>query len=259
MPDYRSRGFDWRTAVLIAAGAVVFGGSGRSLAGSARFRFLLAVRAALMILLATDLDQKLLPDWLTLPLIVITGAWSGARLVAAARGQELGLVSGIAAGIIAPVFLFVSRSNPARRPRRRRPQARGERRAADRDLAADHRAAHREHRLLGRPARVDRREAHRACASAVPFGPVLIAGGVRGRTCGDRLRSPSTPSGPSTGCEGRSRAVNRSVAKFFCQWPLCCWPTLPYEPGRSAANGTAIHLAHHAAGLPSRTAAPASR
>ena len=108
LPDYGSRGFDWRTAVLIAAGAVVFGGLAGRWLGQPGFGFLLAVAAALMILLATDLDQKLLPDWLTLPLIVITGAWLLLGWSPLLADKSLGLISGVAAGIIAPVFLFVS-------------------------------------------------------------------------------------------------------------------------------------------------------
>jgi leader peptidase (prepilin peptidase)/N-methyltransferase len=108
LPEYRPRGFDWRTAVLIAAGAVVFGGLAARWLGQPGFGFLLAVATALMILLATDLDQKLLPDWLTLPLIVITGVWLVLGWSPLLADKSLGLASGVAAGIIAPIFLFVS-------------------------------------------------------------------------------------------------------------------------------------------------------
>jgi leader peptidase (prepilin peptidase)/N-methyltransferase len=69
---------------------------------------LLGFAAALLILLATDLDQKLLPNLITLPMIVaaavlLVGGWS--PLLA---GKDLALVSGIAAAIGAPLFLFLT-------------------------------------------------------------------------------------------------------------------------------------------------------
>lgn len=107
--DYQPRGLDWRTVVLVATGAVVFGGLVARWQDDPRSLVLLAVvTAALVVLLATDLDQKILPDLITLPLIAVTAAilllgWS--PLLA---GKELGLFSGIAAGLAAPVFLFVT-------------------------------------------------------------------------------------------------------------------------------------------------------
>ena len=64
--------------------------------------------AVLIVLLATDLDQKLLPDLLTLPLIgyaalILVLGWN--PLLA---GKDLGVASAIAAGIGAPVLLLVS-------------------------------------------------------------------------------------------------------------------------------------------------------
>lgn len=107
--DYRPRGRDWRTVVLMVAGAAVFGGLAARWQSDPQALVLLAVVVvALIVLLATDLDQKLLPDLITLPLIAFTAlllllGWS--PLLA---GKELGLVSGIAAGVAAPVFLFVT-------------------------------------------------------------------------------------------------------------------------------------------------------
>jgi len=64
--------------------------------------------AALTVLLATDLDQRLLPDVVTLPLIpfaavVLLLGWDPLL-----SGKSLGLVSGIVAGILAPIALLVS-------------------------------------------------------------------------------------------------------------------------------------------------------
>jgi leader peptidase (prepilin peptidase)/N-methyltransferase len=107
---YRPRGIDWRTLVVALAGATVFGGvaqrwgdtSGQSLV------VLLTFCAALVVLLATDLDQRLLPDLITLPLIgyaaiVLIAGWNPLL-----ESRQLGLVSGIAAGIGAPVFLLIT-------------------------------------------------------------------------------------------------------------------------------------------------------
>ncbi len=106
--DYRPRGLDWRTLALTGAGAFVFGGLGARWLAEPGFLFLAAVSAALIVLLATDLDQKILPDWLTLPLIVLTGVWLLAGWSPLLAGKDLGIASGIAAGVLAPVFLFVT-------------------------------------------------------------------------------------------------------------------------------------------------------
>jgi len=106
--DYRPRGFDWRTIVLAVAGGVVFGGLAARWSDLPSLVILSVYCAALLVLLATDLDQKLLPDWLTLPLIAYTGILLVAGWSPLLAGKELGLASGIAAGIAAPLFLFLS-------------------------------------------------------------------------------------------------------------------------------------------------------
>jgi leader peptidase (prepilin peptidase)/N-methyltransferase len=60
------------------------------------------------VLLATDLDQKLLPDLLTVPLmgyalIVLVLGWNPVL-----AGKDLGMLSGIAAGIGAPAALILT-------------------------------------------------------------------------------------------------------------------------------------------------------
>jgi leader peptidase (prepilin peptidase) / N-methyltransferase len=107
--DYERRRVDWRTAVLTITGGLAFGGlaSRWGTEPLAMAVYGLAF-AALIVLLATDLDQKLLPDLITLPLIgfaaaVLVLGWSPAL-----AGKELGLASGIAAGIGAPALLVLS-------------------------------------------------------------------------------------------------------------------------------------------------------
>jgi leader peptidase (prepilin peptidase)/N-methyltransferase len=108
-PDYQLRGIDWRTLVVATAGAVVFGGiAGRFGDDIAATAVLIGFAAALIVLLATDLDQRMLPDWITLPLIGYSGlvlfcGWS--PLLA---NRSLGLVSGVIAGIGAPAFLLIT-------------------------------------------------------------------------------------------------------------------------------------------------------
>ncbi len=108
LADYRPRGLDWRTVFLTAGGAFVFGGLAARWLTQPGFLFLAAVCAALIVLLATDLDQKILPDLVTLPLIVVTGVWLVAGWSPLLAGKELGIASGIAAGVLDPEFLFVS-------------------------------------------------------------------------------------------------------------------------------------------------------
>lgn len=106
---YRPRGLDWRTVVLIVTGAVVFGGLAARWENDSWSLVLLGtVSAALVILLATDLNQKVLPDLITLPLIGLTAAMLLLGWSPLLAGKELGLYSGIAAGLVAPVFLFIT-------------------------------------------------------------------------------------------------------------------------------------------------------
>jgi len=108
LPDYQPRRLDWRTVVLVVTGAVVGGGLVVKWWGQPGFIFLVIVAAVLLVLLATDLDQKLLPDWLTLPLIPLTAAALVLGFSPLLADKSLGVVSGVAAAIAAPVFLFVT-------------------------------------------------------------------------------------------------------------------------------------------------------
>lgn len=107
--DYRPRGLDWRTAVLVVVGAIFFGGLAVRWESDVRSLIILAlIGGALLVLLATDLDQKLLPDLLTLPLIAVTGVLLVVGWSPLLAGKELGLLSGLAAALVAPAFLFIT-------------------------------------------------------------------------------------------------------------------------------------------------------
>jgi leader peptidase (prepilin peptidase) / N-methyltransferase len=109
-PDYRPRPtVDWRTLILVLTGAAVFFGFYIRWGGVMAYVVVLApYLAALLVLLATDLDQRILPDLVTLPLIAYSTAllvlgWSPLLI-----GKDLGLVSGLIAGIGAPAILWLS-------------------------------------------------------------------------------------------------------------------------------------------------------
>jgi leader peptidase (prepilin peptidase)/N-methyltransferase len=102
------RRVDWRTAAVVAGSAVTFALLLARWPETGDRLVLGAYLAALMVLLATDLDQRLLPDVITLPLIpyalvVVLLGWD--PLLA---GKELGVASALAAGIGAPLVLLVT-------------------------------------------------------------------------------------------------------------------------------------------------------
>jgi leader peptidase (prepilin peptidase)/N-methyltransferase len=72
--DGSVRRIDWRTAVTVAAGALALGGVGRRFDEPSSLVIFGIVAVALILLLATDLDQRLLPDEVTLPLIPFVAA-----------------------------------------------------------------------------------------------------------------------------------------------------------------------------------------
>jgi leader peptidase (prepilin peptidase) / N-methyltransferase len=107
-PDVEPRGLDWRTLLVALAGAAVSAGLVLRWDDPRDLLLLYIYCAALLVLLATDLDQKLLPDLITLPLIVFSGAilllgWSPLL----SDGTD-GLLSGILAGLGTPLFLAVT-------------------------------------------------------------------------------------------------------------------------------------------------------
>ncbi|MEO7118862.1 MAG: A24 family peptidase [Candidatus Limnocylindrales bacterium] len=102
------RGIDWRTFVMAAASAASFAALVARWTEPRDLVVLGVYFAALIVLAATDLDQKLLPDLITFPLmgaalVLLIIGW--APLLA---GKDLGYISGIVAGIGGPIFLIVT-------------------------------------------------------------------------------------------------------------------------------------------------------
>lgn len=102
--DGSVRHVDWRTPVVAVFGTVAlavlptrFGDTGERLLFGAFF-------AALVLLMATDLDQKLMPDVITLPLIVLGAfalVWGGDSLVSRSPAWMA-----VAGAIVVPAALY---------------------------------------------------------------------------------------------------------------------------------------------------------
>lgn len=107
------RGRDWRTALVSLAGAASFAAIVARWQEPQDIAVVGIYVAALIVLLATDLDQKLLPDLITLPLVVYAAAvtFLGLNPVLDGKAQALfadGDLSAALAAIVAPGLLFVS-------------------------------------------------------------------------------------------------------------------------------------------------------
>jgi len=105
--DAPDRGLDWRTIFVTVAGAVAFAALVARYSDARDLLVLGTYSAALIVLLATDLDQKLLPDLLTLPMIALAGLALVAGWSPLLEGDRNALLVGVAAGIGAPLILFV--------------------------------------------------------------------------------------------------------------------------------------------------------
>jgi prepilin signal peptidase PulO-like enzyme (type II secretory pathway) len=99
---------DWRTALVAVAGALSFAALFIRWSEPRHLLVLGIYFAALIVLLATDLDQNLLPDLITFPLMAYALAVLLLGWVPLLDGKSLGLVSGLAAGLGAPVLLFIT-------------------------------------------------------------------------------------------------------------------------------------------------------
>jgi leader peptidase (prepilin peptidase)/N-methyltransferase len=102
--DGSVRRVGWRTLVVIVFGAVALAAVPNRFSDTSERALFGAFFAALVLLMATDLDQRLLPDQVTLPLVVLgAGAliWGGDSLV---NRQPMWLA--IAGAIAVPLILY---------------------------------------------------------------------------------------------------------------------------------------------------------
>ena len=111
--DGSVRRLDWRTISVTLASAAAFGLLAWRWSEPADLLVLGLYIGALMLLLATDLDQRLLPDLITLPLIVYAAAVTllGLNPVLAGKAQVVlaeGDLSAILAAVLAPGLLALS-------------------------------------------------------------------------------------------------------------------------------------------------------
>jgi len=97
---------DWRTVALALGGALAFAALAGRWTEPRELAVLTVYFAVLLVLMATDLDQKLLPDLVTLPLIVAALVLTVTGLNPLLAGKELPIASALIAGIGAPVLLF---------------------------------------------------------------------------------------------------------------------------------------------------------
>ncbi len=106
--DGAVRALDWRTAVVALGSGVTFALLLARWSEPTDRLVLGLYLGALMVLLATDLDQRLLPDVITLPLIGYALVVVLLGLDPLVAGKELGIVSALVAGIGAPAVLLVT-------------------------------------------------------------------------------------------------------------------------------------------------------
>jgi leader peptidase (prepilin peptidase)/N-methyltransferase len=107
------RPLDWRTIVVVGGGAAAFALLASSWSDATDLVVLGIYVGALIVLLATDLDQKLLPDLITLPLIGYAAAvtFLGLNPVLEGKAQVLiadGDLTAVLAAIVAPGLLAVT-------------------------------------------------------------------------------------------------------------------------------------------------------
>jgi leader peptidase (prepilin peptidase)/N-methyltransferase len=98
----------WRTWVLAATGGLAFGALALRWPEPTQLVVLAPYFAVLLVLMATDLHRRLLPDVLTLPLIPVAVALLLLGWNPLLASKELAWLSAVAAGIGAPLFLVVT-------------------------------------------------------------------------------------------------------------------------------------------------------
>jgi leader peptidase (prepilin peptidase)/N-methyltransferase len=105
--DGHVRPRDWRTVALPIGAAIAFAALPGRWPGAQELVILGVYFAALTILVAIDLDQRLLPDPLTLPLAAAALALVLLNLDPLLAGKEQPLLSAVLAGVGAPLILAI--------------------------------------------------------------------------------------------------------------------------------------------------------
>jgi leader peptidase (prepilin peptidase) / N-methyltransferase len=104
--DGSVRKVDWRTPAVAVFGAVALAAVGQRFGDPAQRLLFGAFFAACVLIMATDLDQRLMPDVVTLPLIVLAAvalAWGGDSLV-----NRSPVWMAIVGAVAVPAVLFVA-------------------------------------------------------------------------------------------------------------------------------------------------------
>jgi leader peptidase (prepilin peptidase)/N-methyltransferase len=104
--DGSVRKVDWRTVVVAVLGAVAMAVAPVRFADPGERLLFGAFFAACVLLMATDLDQRIMPNVITLPLIVLGAvalAWGGDSLV-----SRSSLLSSVVGAVAVPAVLYVA-------------------------------------------------------------------------------------------------------------------------------------------------------
>lgn len=104
--DGSVRRVDWRSVVVVAFGAVAFGAIPARFGAATEQAIFLGFFAAFVLLMATDLDQRLMPDVLTLPAIALAAAVGLAGLDPLLSGKAWWLP--VVAAVAVPGILFLA-------------------------------------------------------------------------------------------------------------------------------------------------------
>jgi leader peptidase (prepilin peptidase)/N-methyltransferase len=99
-----TRAVDWRTVVVVGIGAVALAGVGQRFEDPLDLAVFGAWALVLVLMLATDLDQRLLPDVLTLPLIPVALILALAGVNPFVGGSDLPLATVVALAV--PIGLY---------------------------------------------------------------------------------------------------------------------------------------------------------
>ena len=105
--DGQDRPIDWRTPIVVIVGGAAFAATVARFGSDPRTLLVIGTYvAALVVLFATDLDQRLLPDPITLPLIVLAGIVAVAGWSPFIRTSD-DLLWALAASAVVPLTLFL--------------------------------------------------------------------------------------------------------------------------------------------------------